>query len=70
MMRKKPRNTTAAASRWVRVSSSFSPENIISSRMPGWRPKSVRYSIHTPSMATAATASTSQREGSGARLSE
>jgi hypothetical protein len=39
------------------------------SRIPDWRPKSVLNSIHTPSIATAATPSTSQREGSGARLS-
>ena len=37
--------------------------------MPDWRPNSVRYSSHTPSIATAATPSTSQRDGSGARLS-
>src|SRR4051812_4624387 len=37
--------------------------------IPGPRPKRVRYSIHTPSMPTAATPMISQREGSGARLS-
>ncbi len=38
--------------------------------MPGWRPKSVRYSSHTANIATAATPRISQREGSGAGLSE
>ncbi len=42
----------------------------MSSRMPGCRPKMVRNSTHMPSIATAATPSTSQREGSGARCSE
>ena len=45
------------------------PENSTSSMIPGVRPNRLRPSIHTPSIATAAMANTSQREGSGARLS-
>src|SRR5258708_11722451 len=48
---------------------SFSPENSTSSRIPELRPKSVRLSNQTAIIATAATPSSSQREGSGAPLS-
>jgi len=53
----------------VRDSSSFNPEKNMRRSTPGWRPKSVRYSIHTRSIATKATASVSHRAGSGERLS-
>ena len=42
------RNTTAAASRWLRDSSSFRPENSTSSMIPGVRPKMARYSSQMP----------------------
>jgi hypothetical protein len=58
-----------APSRWVRVSSTFSPERRTSSTMPGWRPKSVPYCSHRAPSAAAEMPSTSQREGIGARTS-
>ncbi len=69
MIRKYERKATTTASRCVRVSSSFSPENSSSSMMPEVRPKIVRCSNQTPSIATAAMPRMNQREGSGARLS-
>ena len=58
------RNTTAAASRWLRDSSIFRPPNITSSMIPEVRPKIARYSSQTPSIPAATIASSSHVEGS------
>jgi len=66
--RNQVRNTTAPASRWLRLSSSFMPENSISSMIPGVRPNRARYSSQIPTMPSIATAMISQREGSTLRF--
>ena len=62
--RNQVRNTTAAASRWWRDSSSFSPENSSSSITPGVRPKMARYSSQIPAVPSATMTISGQREGS------
>ena len=57
--RNQVRNTSAAASRWLRDSSVFRPANSTSSMTPGVRPKMARYSSQMPSTPAATIASSS-----------